>query len=584
MADATLVKRAQTQLAGRLPVATAGPAGTALWIAAIVGIAAGVVSWATWTLQGGVIALWCFTAAAVLVALVLPLDRALISPLFMGVFGWLVDMLPLVVLVGWATVVLRWGWSLWSERRLPRGGRWIWLPVGLVAWTAFGITQIDLSLDLKHFLLLLGIQVLSSGTVLLVVDRIDDLRGRSAVAGLLVTFIVLMSLAVFAEWIGAPIQEMQNSDVSDRVEEVYGVDAFPNNLGMIKYARSSKGGAKEFRAELERFARDRPELPPFEVFLPKFQAFGTTNIVIRFDGSARAYEQELATVGRGVELIYDSVGLTPANSVPRMRSLARNSLTYAGSCVALFFLSFYLFWTGEGRGKLLGLTGIVACLFGAGFSLARGAWAAIPFGIAYLLVDRVLPGRRAWAVAGALVAGAVVLSAVYLVKYDVDPLTARAGSDASIGTREDVYQDTIESINGVHFLVGYGTERPRTESGVSHVLGRYIPKAGTHSTYLSYLFRTGVPGALGIIALYALSFLHGRAAAWSRAGDERLLNALLAAAVIATGAHAVILSLYVEPIYTLVISSVIGLAMAGAKGLGTPVLFWRHDSTGQPAE
>jgi hypothetical protein len=40
--------------------------------------------------------------AAVVVALVLPLPAALVSPLFMGVAGWLVDMLPMLVLVGWA--------------------------------------------------------------------------------------------------------------------------------------------------------------------------------------------------------------------------------------------------------------------------------------------------------------------------------------------------------------------------------------------------------------------------------------------------------------------------------------------------
>ncbi|HWC13739.1 MAG TPA: O-antigen ligase family protein [Actinomycetota bacterium] len=565
-----------TRLLDRLPSAAPGPVARGLWALALVAVGAGIAAWATWTLQGGVIALWCFSVAAVALALALPLPLALASPLFMGVFGWLVDMLPFVILAGWATVIVRWGWRLWSERRSPRGGRWIWLPIGLVVWTALGVTQIDLSLDLKHFVLLLGIQVLSSGTLLMVVDQVDDLRGRSAMVAALVAFIVVMSVAVFAEWIGAPIQEMQNSDIRKRVEEVYGVDAFPNNLGMIKYARSSRGGAKEFRAELERFAEKNPDLPRFDVFLPKFQAFDTTNIVVRFDASARPFERELATVGRGVELRYDNIGLTPANSVPRMRSLSRNSLTYAGSCVALFFLSFYLFWTGAGRRKVLGLIGVVACLFGAGFSLARGAWVAIPFGIVYLLVDRLLPARHRVVVVGAFVAGAVVLSGVYLLKYGVDPISARAGGEASFGTRQSVYEDTIESVNGIHFLVGYGTETPRTASGVSHELGRYIPKAGTHSTYLNYLFRTGVPGALGIILVYALSVLHARAAAWSRAGDERVLDALLAAAVVAAAAHAVILSLYVEPIYTLIISALLGLAVAGGKDLGAPLLFWKR--------
>lgn len=554
-----------------------------MWAIAVVAVVTGIVAWGTWTLQGGVIALWCFTVAAVSLALVLPLSVALVSPLFMGAFGWLVDMLPFVILAGWATVIGRWAWGLWSERRLPRGGRWIWLPIGLIVWTALGITQIDLSLDLKHFLLLLGIQVLASGTLLLVVDRMGDLAGRAALVAALVAFIVMMSLAVVLEWIGAPIQEMQNSDIRRRVEEVYGVDAFPNNLGMIKYARSSKGGAKEFRRLLERFAKDHPDLPPFDVFLPKFQAFGTTNIVVRFDASARAFEAELATVGRGVELIYDNVGLTPANSVPRMRSLARNSLTYAGSCVALFFLSFYLYWTGERRRKLLGFAGIVACLFGAGFSLARGAWVAIPIGIVYLLVDKALPGRRKWALVGALLAGVIVVTAVYLLKYGVDPINARAGGEASIATRGNVYEDTIEAVDGVHFLLGYGTETPRTASGVSHELGRYIPKAGTHSTYLNYLFRTGVPGALAIIALYGISVLHARAAAVTRGGAEAALGAVLAGAVVAAGAHAVILNLYVEPIYTLVISSILGLAMATGMRAGTTVIPLRRRARSAPA-
>jgi hypothetical protein len=546
-----------------------------LWAIALVLLAIGIASWASWTLQGGVIAMWCFTISSVAVALVLPLPRAVVAPLFMGAAGWLVDMLPLVILAGWTAVVLRWAWGLLQERRMPRGGRWVWLPVGLIVWTALGITQIDLGLDLKHFLLLLGIQVVASGVVLLTVDQFADLDRRSAVAAGLVGFIVLMSGAVFLEWIGAPIQEMQNDEVSDRVEETYGLDAFPNNLGMMKYARSSKGGAKEFRDVLERFAKDHPDLPDFEVFLPKFQAFDTTNIVVRFDASARGFEDELADVGLGVELIYDNIGLTPGNSVPRMRSLARNSLTFAGSCVALFFLSFYLLWTGSGRRRWLGVAGVVSTLFGAGFSLARGAWVAIPIGILYLCVDRLLPGRRKLAVVGSLLAGALVLTTVFLIKYHVDPISARAGGDASIVTRKTLYEDTLDAVGGVHFIVGFGTDKPRTSSGVSHVLGHYIPDAGTHSTYLNYLFRTGVPGALAILALYALAALHARAAASRGRDNERLFRVLVTAAVLAAGAHAVILSLFVEPIYTLTISLVLGLAMAGTQDLGTSILPWK---------
>jgi hypothetical protein len=559
----------------RLPAASPGRTSRTLWVVAIVGFVAGLASWATFTLQGGVIGLWCFTATAVALALVLPLEYAVVSPLFMGAAGWLVDMLPLVTLAGWTAVVLRWAWGLWTEKRLPRGGRWIWLPVGLVVWTALGVSQIDIGLDLKHFLLLFGMQVIASGLVLLVVDQFQGLDLRATVATGLVAFVVLMSVVVFAEWIGAPVQEMQNEEVADRVEETYGVNAFPNNLGLMKYARSSKGGAKEFRAVLERFAKDHPDLPEFEVFLPKFQAYDTTNIVIRFEGSARAFEDELADVGLGVDLIYDNIGLTPGNSIPRMRSIARNSLTYAGSCVVLFFLSFYLFWTGLGRRKWLGLAGIVSSLFGAGFSLSRGAWAAIPIGIIYLAIDRLLPGRRKLAVVGAFLVGALALTAVYFIKYNVDPYNARAGADASTATRTILYQDTLEAVDGIHFVLGFGTDKPRTSSGVSHVLGRYIPDAGTHSTYLNYLFRTGVPGALAIIALYSIAILHSRAAALRAKGDDRLFRSLVTAAMLSAAAQGVILSLYVEPIYTLVISMIVGLAMAGTADLGTSIWPWK---------
>jgi len=559
----------------RLPAAVPGRTSQWLWTIAIGGLLIGIVSWATWTMQGGVIALWSFTVTAIAVALVLPFPRALVSPLFVGIAGWLVDMLPFVILMGWATVVMRWAFGLWRARRLPRGGRWIWLPLGLVVWTALGITQIDLSMDLKHFVLLLGIQVLASGVMLAAVDSLAELRDRTVTASGLVLFVVVLSVVVFAEWIGAPIQEMQNDEIRKRVEESYGVDAFPNNLGLMKYARSSKGGAREFRAQMERFAARHPDVPDFEVFLPKFQAFETTNVVVRFDSSARELEDELEQVGRGVTLIYDNVGLSPANTVPRMRSLARNSLTYAGSCVALFFLAFFLAWRREGRARLLGRLGVAACLFGAGFSLARGAWVAIPIGIIYIAVDGVISGRRKQALVGAFLAGAAVLAAVFLVKYNVDPINARAGGEASIATRGNVYEDTVGAVNGLHFAIGYGTERPRTESGVSHELGRYIPKAGTHSTYLNYLFRTGVPGALAVLALYLVAALHSRAAARTSSGDERVLNVLLAGAILAAAAHAVILSLYVEPIYTLVISLIIGLGMAGAAQLPISVWPWR---------
>ncbi len=532
----------------------------------------GLGSWATGTLVGGVIALWSFVLVAVLLALVLPLPQAAISPLFVGLAGWLVDMLPLVILAGWAAVVARWVFELLRERRMPRGGRWVWLPIALVVWTALGVIAIT-GADLKHFVLLVGIQTLSSGILLMAVDRFGALTDKVTIATGLVAFVVIMSVGVFAQWMGVPVESLQNDETRRRVEEAYGVDAFPNNLGMLKYARSSKGGAREFRAELDRFAADRDGFPRYEVFLPKFQAFDTVNIVVRFDGSARDFEDELDTLD--VVLVYDNVGLAPAATVPRMRAFSRNSLTYAGICVAILPFAFFLAWTTEGRRKLLARVGIAACLFGAGFSLARGAWVAIPIGIAYVLIDGRIAGYRKMQMLAAFFTGAFVLTAVFLFKYDVDPISARAGGDASIATRGSVYSDTVDAVNGLHFLVGYGTERPRAESGVSHELGRYIPKAGTHSTYLNYLFRTGVPGALMIIALYLTAALHSRARARRTTGDERLFATLTTASVVSLAAHAVILSLFVEPIYTMTVSMVLGLAVAGATQLDASVWPWK---------
>ena len=99
----------------RLPSARPGPRARALWAVAAACTIGGLVGWATQTLVGGVIALWLFCIAAVAVALVLPLSLALVSPLFAGVAGWLVDMLPLVILVGWGTAVTRWALGVLRE-------------------------------------------------------------------------------------------------------------------------------------------------------------------------------------------------------------------------------------------------------------------------------------------------------------------------------------------------------------------------------------------------------------------------------------------------------------------------------------
>ncbi len=556
----------------RLPAASPGRTSRILWGVALAAVATGIAGFASQTLAGGVLALWAFCVAAAALALVLPLPYALASPLYMGVFGWLVDMLPLVILIGWGSVIVRWAFDLLRERRLPRGGRWIWLPVALVVWTGLGIFVIT-SLDFKHFLLLVGIQVLSSGAILAVADRFGGLEERSRLVSALGGFIVLLSIAVFLQWIGVDIQSLQNREVRRRVESAYGVDAFPNNIGMIKYARSINAGAKELREELRRVAENEEDMPPFSVFRPKFQAF-ENSLVVRFDGSARPFEEQLAT--RGVRLLYDNIGLAPANTVPRLRSFPRNALTYAGVCAALFPFAFFLLWTGRRR---WGWIVAAACLLGAGFSLARGAWVAIALGIVYLFVDGVLSKRQKLTILAAFVGAALVLTATFLFKYRVDPVTGRAGGGASVQTRDELYRDTFAIVrqNPIYALLGYGTEKPRTESGTVKEGTRYVPRAGTHSTYLNYLFRLGIPGALMILALYLSVWLHARAAAWLRTRDEALFASLAAMSIAIAGSHAAILSLYVEPIYTLMISLVLGLAMAGSWNLPRSLWFLRPD-------
>jgi hypothetical protein len=557
----------------RLPAGVQGRSAGLLWLSALVATAGGLIGWGTQTLVGGVIALWCFCAAAALVALVLPFSLALVSPLYMGVLGWLVDMLPLVILVGWGTGIARWAWTLVKERRMPRGGRWTWIPLALIVWTGLGVLVIT-SLDFKHFLLLLAIQVLSSAAVLAVMDRMGGLDERTRLVSALGTYVVLLSVAVFLQWIGVNIQALQNGEVRARVEAAYGVDAFPNNIGMIKYARSINAGAQQFRKEMERFAARNEQLPPFEVFRPEFQAY-ENSLVVRFAGSARPFEAQLAR--ENVRLLYDNVGLTPANTVPRMRSFPRNALTYAGICAALLPLGFFLVWTGRRR---LGWAVVTACLFGAGFSLARGAWVAIAIGVLYLLVDGVISRRQKRTVVIAYLLGALVLTGVFLAKYKVDPLNGRAGGGASVNTRDDLYRDTFDIVreNPIYALLGYGTEQPRTESGTNKEGTRYVPRAGTHSTYLNYLFRTGVPGALMIVALYVGAGLHSRARARERAEDDALFATLMTASVVIAAAHAVILSLYVEPIYTLVISLLLGAALAGATELQGSMWPWRSET------
>lgn len=523
----------------------------------------------------GIAALWLFIAAAVVVALVLPLPYALASPLFMGIFGWLVDMLPFVVLVGWAAVVLRWLATLIRERRLPRGGRWRWLATGLFVWTGLGVVVVS-SVDFKHFLLLLGIQFVASGTMLVVVDSLAELRARIDLASALVSFVIVLTLGVALASIGVPLEGLQDDTVSDLVESAYGVDAFQNNVGMIKYARNKNAGAGEWRRRMRRFAANHDGLPPHTVILPKFHVYDEF-ILVRFDGSARSFERDLNQLG--VDLLYDNVGLAPANLVPRWRSFPRNALTYAGVCAAVFPFALFLAWAAERRRQWLGRVGVFACLFGAGFAIARGAWVAILLGIIYLAIDGVVTRRLKIEAVLAYVITAVVLTGLFFLLYRSDPLTARATGESSIVTRQELYADTVSSVNeGVHLILGYGTEQPRLESGTTKAFGsygKYVPRAGSHSTYLNYLFRAGIVGAILIAAVYVTAGLHARAAAKERSGNEGMFSTLATMSIVIIASHAVILSLFVEPIYTLVVSLVVGLAMAGTSSLSRSVLPWR---------
>ena len=519
-------------------------------------LVAGVVCW---LVDAGLIALWLFTAAAVAWALVLPFPYALVSPLFVGLAGWLVDMLPFVILAGWATALARWGWMLWRERRMPRGGKWIWVPIFLAVWTLVGLTALDLSL-IKHFTLLVAIQVLISGTILAVVDQFQDVEDRAKVMAGLVVFVVTLAAGVFLQWIGVPIQPLQDTSVSARAEEAYGVDAFPNDTGMIKYARAKEAGSYELHQQLLAI-EENSDLPASEVFRAPHEAFGGGKLLIKFAGSARAQTEDLEQID--VDLLYDNIAVGPAVTIPRLRSFPRNALTFAGICAAIFPLGFFLAWSEDRRRRLLGRIGIAACLFGAGFSIARGAWAAILVGCVYFVLDGVVPWKRKAQFVGAFVVGALVLTGVFLFKYDTDPLTSRAGGEGSVKTRSDLYIDTVESFNPRHLVTGFGSTLSRqTDAAKYGSFNQYIPPAGTHSTYLNYLFRTGIPGFIALTALYVIAWLHSRSAARGFTGDRRVFASLLATAVVIAASHALVLSLYVEPIYSLVIALVIGLGMA----------------------
>ena len=545
----------------------------------------GVVTWALGlmmdTFVPGVIAMWCFCAAGFALAWVLPLEAAIVMPLFMGIAGWLVDMLPFVMLVAWFGVVVRWLWGLLRERRLPRGGKWILLPIGLTFWTALGAVMV-LPAERKHFVLLFGLQVLASATVLLVAECLERVEARRlAVTGLL-TYVIVCAVAVFLQWSGVSVEGLQDERVSAPVEQSYGVNAFVNSTGMIKFERAKEGGAGELRNKIERFRKQHADTPQFVAFRAPFKAFGN-DLVVRFDGSARAVASELAS-RHDIELIYDNVGLAPGKEIPRMRAFPRNALTFAGVCVAILPLAFFALWGATTiRQRWIAGAAIVAGLFGIAFSLARGAWGALAVGIVYLLVDGILSGRKKLQIVVATVVAALVLTGTFLVKYDADPLNARAGAEGSIGTRRTLAQATFAKITGTHILLGYGSEKPRDEEGNVPAGLKYIPEAGTHSTYLNYLFRTGVPGLLMLMALYAVAWMHARRGARRERGETRSMAQMLAMAIVIVAAHGIVLSLYVEPVYTLVVSVLLGLAIAGLADVRGSLLPWKKSSAPAPS-
>lgn len=579
MADSAVLNRLD-----RLPAADRGARSRFLWMVAIAASVVGIVGWAIGGVYPSVVGMWAFVVASVSVALVLPWSYSFVSPLYAGIVGWLVDMLPLLILAAWTAAVMRWVWSLWRERRMPRGGRWIWLPIGLLVWTGVGIVPIALSgfEDFKHFLLLVGIQFVISGTLLAAVDLFGDIEERAKVVSCLAAFISILSGAVFLQWVGVPVESLQDSTAREAAEIAYGLDAFPNSIGMIKYARSVDSGADDLEQRLDSLSERIPDLVGYDVFRSRFSAFDGSLIVL-FEGSARPVEKALAELD--IELIYDHVGLAPSNTVPRMRSFPRNALTYAGVCVVLWPLLLWLAWSYEGRRRVLGCVGAASCLFGSGFSLARGSWIAILIGIAYLLVDGALSRRRKIQLVAWFLAAAVVLTGVYLVKYGVDPISGRAGGDASVRTRQSLYGDTLAGLQDYHLVTGYGTERPRltADSPRGPGGGDYIPRAGTHSTYLNYVFRAGVVGMIGIVLVYLIAALSARAGSRATTGKEQTFATLVTAAVVSAMAHGAILSLYVEPTYTLTVALLLGLATLAGDRAGTSLLPWRNKRASQPS-
>jgi hypothetical protein len=85
-------------------------------------------------------------------------------------------------------------------------------------------------------------------------------------------------------------------------------------------------------------------------------------------------------------------------------------------------------------------------------------------------------------------------------------------------------------------------------------------------------------GALRLGAILVLAAVPGRAAARAPGAREPTFATAVTAAAVIIAAHGMVLSLYVEPIYTLVVSLLLGLAMAAGIAARAPLVPWRTSS------
>jgi hypothetical protein len=85
------------------------------------------------------------------------------------------------------------------------------------------------------------------------------------------------------------------------------------------------------------------------------------------------------------------------------------------------------------------------------------------------------------------------------------------------------------------------------------------------------------------MAVYLIAALSARAGSKVHTGNERSFAAFATAAVVSAIAHGAILSLYVEPTYTLAVSLLLGLATVAGGEPDLSMLPWRRKRTPRPA-